>query len=284
MSIMASIGQSLLSQGTVIAVFVGVAYIFRETILRLVNDRISLASRKDLQAREHEFKTQFDGVRRNFERIQSTQEGFLTAFLEVSSERGKSVAIREIEAAEAIWASVETLNRLLPSTMVADMLKFDAIEELETSERAKFKQLASIFTKELTPEFMAKASCQSARLYVNDTAWAFYHAYVMIVFSGGLRMIALETGFPTSAFDRAALKKAILDALPHQKPTLEKHPNMMNSLFLDELREALLKELKKSIRGEQSTERESAIARAILSELPNEVPMPTTNQASATSS
>ena len=91
--------------------------------------------------------------------------------------------------------------------------------------------------------------------------------------------MALETGVPSSIFDETALKKAILDALPHQKPTLEKYPNMMNSLFLDELREALLKELKRSIRGEQSTEKETAIARAILSVLPSEVPMPKTGQA-----
>ena len=60
----------------------------------------------------------------------------------------------------------------------------------------KFGQLAGIFTKELTPEFMAKVNCQEARLYVNDTAWAFYHAYSMIILSGGLRMMALETGGP----------------------------------------------------------------------------------------
>ena len=93
------------------------------------------------------------------------------------------------------------------------------------------------------------------------------------------RMMALETGVPPSLLDETALKKAILDALPHQKPTLERYPNMMNSLFLDELREALLKELKRSIHGEQSTEKEIAKARAILSALPNEVPMPKTGQA-----
>ena len=46
------------------------------------------------------------------------------------------------------------------------------------------------------------------------------------------RMMALETGVPPSLLDETALKKAILDALPHQKPTLERYPNMMNSLFL----------------------------------------------------
>ena len=279
MSIAESIWQSLLSQGTAIAVLIAVAYLFRDAILRFIDDKISLASTKKLQSREHEFKTQFEAVRSDFERIQSTQEKFLTAFLEVSSERAKVVSKREIEAAEAIWGSVETLNRLLLSAKTADMLKFDAIEKLGTSDRAKFGQLAGIFTKELTPEFMAKVNCQEARLYVNDTAWAFYHAYSMIILSGGLRMMALETGVPLSILEDPALKKAILDALPHQKATLEKYPNMMNSLFLDELREALLKELKRSIRGEQSTEKETAIARAILSELPSVVPMPKTGQA-----
>ena len=278
MSIAETIWQSLLSQASAIVVLIAVAYLFRDAILRFINEKISLASKKELQSREHEFKTQFDEVRRDFERIQSTQEKFLTAFLEVSSERAKAVSKREIEAAEAIWASVETLNRLLLSAKTADMLKFDAIRKLGASDRTKFGQLAGIFTKELTPEFMAKVNCQEARLYVNDTGWAFYHAYSMIILSGGLRMMALETGIPSSILDETALRKAILDALPHQKPTLEKYPNMMNSLFLDELREALLKELKRSIHGEQSTETEAAIARAILSALPSEVPMPKTGQ------
>ena len=279
MSIAESILQSLVSHGTAIAVIIAVAYLFRDAIVRFINEKIALASKRELQSREHEFKTEFDEVRRDFERIQSTQEKFLTAFLEVSSERAKAVSKREIEAAEAIWSSVEKLNRLLLSAQTADMLNIGAIEQLGTSERARFGQFAGIFTKDVTPEFMAEVNCQHARLYVNETAWAFYHAYSMIIISGGLRMMALETGVPSSLFDEAALKKAILDALPHQKPALEKYPNVMNSVFLDELREALLKELKRSIRGEQSTEKETAIARAILSELPSEMPTPKTDQA-----
>ena len=111
-------------------------------------------------------------MRRDFERIQSTQERFLTAFLEISSERAKAVSKREIEAAEAIWASVETLNRLFLSTMTAEILKFDAIEKLGDSDRATFGEFAGIFTKEFTPEFMEKVNCQWTRVYVNDTAWA----------------------------------------------------------------------------------------------------------------
>ncbi|MXX91806.1 MAG: hypothetical protein F4213_21650 [Boseongicola sp. SB0677_bin_26] len=274
-----SVWQSLLSQGAAFVVLAFVAYLFRDVLLRFVSDRLSLASRKELQSREHEFKTQFDEVRRNFERLQSAQETFLTAILEVSSERAKSVSKREMEAAEAIWASVTTLNRLLLSSKTADRLNFDAIEKLGTADRAKLQKFASFFTKEFTPEFQAKVDCEWTRLYVNDSAWAFYHAYSMILLSGSFRLMALESDVPQDIFDEAVLKEAILDALPHQKPTLEKHPTLMSSLFLDELRGALLRELKKSIRGEQATEEEAAIARAIVNTLPSELPIPKTGQA-----
>ena len=261
---------------------VALAYLFRNVILEFIRERISLGSKRELQSRQHEFEEKVEGVRHDFERIQSTQERFLTAFLEISSERAKAVSKREIEAAEAIWASVEKLNRLFLSAKTADILKLDAIEKLGEADRARMKEFAGVFTRELTPEFMEKVNCEWTRLYVNETAWAFYHAYSMILLSGAFRMMALETGVPVSSvLDESALKKAILEALPHQKPTFEKYPDIRSSLFLDELRAALLNELRKSIHGQQSTENDAARARAILGALPNSVPMPGEGQASS---
>ena len=282
MSIWESIGQTVLSQISATGILIFLLYVCRSAILRFINERISLASQRELQSRQHEFEERFDKVRRDFEGIQSTQERFLTAFLEISSERAKAISQREIEAAGVIWKSVEKLDRLFLSVKTAELLKFDAIEKLGDSERAKFKNFAGIFTKEITPEFIRDVNCQWTRLYVNDTAWAFYHAYSMILMAGGLRMMALEGGLPdSSVFDKSALKKAILEALPHQKVTLERFPEIGSSVFLDELKTALLNELRKSIQGEQSTEKEVAKARAILNALPNEVPIPSEGQASS---
>ena len=264
-------------------ILIALVYFFRSAILRFINDRISLASKRELQSRQHEFEERFDKARRDFESIQSTQEKFLTAFLETSSERMKAVSKREIEAAEAIWASVDKLNQLLLPATTADMMKFDAIDGLKGLDRARFQEFAGLFTKGLTPEFMKEANCQWTRLYVNETAWAFYQAYLTILLSGSLRMMAVEAGIPVSStFDESAVKKAILEALPHQTPTFEKYPDIRSTLFLDELRAALLRELRKSIHGEQSTEKDAARARAILATLPNEVPMPRGEQGSST--
>lgn len=275
MSATEHVWQWILSPAVAI-VFVGaLIYIFREGILRLIGERLSLATQRDLQSRHHKFEQELDQVRRDFERMQSTQQRVLASLLEISSERAKAVSKREIEAAEAIWASADKLNRLLVTATTADALNFDAIEELSASDRAKFNEIANVLTNNLTPEFLESINCQWTRLYVNDAAWAFYHAYSMILLSGAVRMMALGRGLSHSIhFDKTILKEAILEALPHQKSTFEKFPNVGSSLFLEELRQALVTELRKSINGEQSSEKEMEKARAILDALPKDVPMP----------
>ena len=52
MSIAESILQSLLSQGTAIAVIIAVAYLFRDAILRLINDNlITTQAKRNLSSR-----------------------------------------------------------------------------------------------------------------------------------------------------------------------------------------------------------------------------------------
>ena len=275
MSTTENILQWVLSPVFATILFGGLVYLFRDGILQLIKEKLSLAAQRDLQSRQHQFEQELDEVRRDFERMQSTQQRVLASLLEISSERAKAVSKREIEAAEAIWTSVDRLNRLLVTATTVDVLNIDAIEELSDSDRAKFNEIAKVFTNNLTPEFMESVNCQWTRLYVNEAAWAFYHAYSMIVLSGAVRMMALGSGLADSPhFDKTAVKEAILEALPHQKPTFEKFPNVASSIFLEELRQALITELRKSIHGEQSTEKEVEKARAILDALPKDVPMP----------
>ena len=259
-----------------IGLLTGIGYLFREGILRFITARLSLVSQKELQARQHQFEAKLDEVRRNFERIQLTQQNLLTSLLEVSSERAKTVSKREVEAVESIWSSVDKLNPLILTAKTADHLNFDAIDKASASDRDKISQVVKVFNTKLTPDFMEGINCQWTRLYVNESAWAFYHAYSTILLSSAVRMMAVESGIPLSnTFDNTVLNEAILEALPHQKPTFEKFPNIASSLFLDELREALVMELRKSIQGEQSTGKEIERARAILEALPKDIPMPT---------
>ena len=253
----------------------GVGYLFREGILRFITTKLTLASQMELQESRQKFDGKIGDVQRNFERIQSTQQNLLASLLDVSSERAKAVSKREIEAVEAIWASVYKLNRLILTAKTAELLNFEEIDKASASDRDRIAKLAAIFSTNLTPEFMESINCHWTRLYVNESAWAFYNAYSTILLSAGLRMMAVESGLPVSkTFDKTVLNKAIVEALPHQKPTLDKYPDMASSIFLDELREVMVRELKRSIRGEQSTEQETERARAILDALPNEIPNP----------
>ena len=225
MSVVEDVWHWLLSPVIAIILFGGMVYFFRDGILRFISEKLSLVTQKELQARQHQFEEKANEVKRGFEKIQSTQERVLTSLLEISSERAKAISGREMEAAEAIWASVDKLNRLVVTARTADVLKFDAFEELSASDRAKFNEVVRVFTRDLSPEFMESVNCQWTRLYVNEAAWAFYHAYSTILLSSAVRLMAVESGISGSTlFDKSVLKKAILEALPHQKPTFKKFP------------------------------------------------------------
>ena len=106
MSVVEDVWHWLLSPVIATILFGGAVYFFRDGILRFTSEKLSLATQKELQSRQHQFEEKANEVKRGFERIQSTQERVLTSLLEISSERAKAFSGREMEAAEAIWASV----------------------------------------------------------------------------------------------------------------------------------------------------------------------------------
>ena len=132
--------QWLLSPAVTIMLLGGLIYFCRDGMLRLIGERLSLSTQRNLQSRQHNFEKELEEVRRDFERIQSTQQRVLVSLLEISSERAKAVSKREIEAAEAIWASAVKLDRLLVTAKTVDLLKFEAIEELDASDRGNLTQ------------------------------------------------------------------------------------------------------------------------------------------------
>ena len=62
MSTVETIWQSLLSQGMAVALPIAIAYLLRDAIGRFTDDKISLASKKELQSGDHEFKAKFGRV------------------------------------------------------------------------------------------------------------------------------------------------------------------------------------------------------------------------------
>ncbi len=258
----------LVSSGFAAALIVGIGLLFRESILKVVGERVALSSQKVLQERQHAFELQIKQVQLDFERLNSKQDQILSSVLDVSSDRAKEVSKREIEAAEAIWSSVGKLDELFAPAQIAEILKFDEIEAASSSDRKKFEELAEMLTKTFTPEFAKDLRCDWARLFVNESAWAFYSAYHSILMTGAIRLKTLAIGAPLTGPEiNSGLKKAILEALPHQEPTFEKFPDVSSTIFLQEIKQALVIELRRSIQGEHSSSAEVKKSIAILDAL-----------------
>ncbi len=261
----------LVQPGVTVAILGGMGYIFRESILRVLGERVAHSSKQVLQDRQHQFDIRLEQIRQDFERFSSKQAQIWSSVLDVSSDRAKEVSKREIEAAEAIWSSANKLGELLPTAQLADVLNFEEIESSPSRDREKYQNLADMLTKSFTPQYMSEVSCDWARLFVNESAWAFYTAYLQIIIVGASRMKVLAIGSHLKKVEvQAGLKKAILEALPHQKQTFDEFPDINGTLFLEELKQALVIELKRSIQGEQSSSAELQKAKAILNALAEE--------------
>lgn len=106
---------------------------------------------------------------------------------------------------------------------------------------------------------------------MSEIAWVLFLAYNRLLTFGTLQMTALAFDQPSSSIkDKSFLRKAISDALPHHKQTLDKSPDFFCSDYFDELRQAVLNELTRSIDGYAPTKDEMDKARAILAELDKE--------------
>lgn len=259
-----------ISVAIIIAILAAIWRIFRDVILTNLREKLGVESQKELQSRQHQFEKKCEEVRQDF----TMKEKLLISILDVSSERSKAISQRKLEAVEAIWESINKLNTLLLSNIIADRIDFEVVDKLEEIDRKKMEIFAQPFIKDFDSDFLKSVNCTWTRLYVSETAWAFYHAYFMILSFSALQMKALELGQPVSALtNKEPLRKAILDALPHQKSTFEKFPDLFESIFLEELREAVLRELKRTINGDHPTKEELDRAKAILAEVEN-IPKP----------
>ena len=257
----------LVSSGIWLALIFSFGYILRGTISAYINEWLKRQSSFAIQEQQRRFDEGLARVHAELQRAGVGQDRTLTSILDVASERAKLISRKQFEAAETLWAAVASLDKLRMAATAADRLNFDKIEEAASSEIGGIQKVAEVLTQNID-EKISTTDCHLARLFVTEKAWALFSAYQGIMASNTMKLTGLAMGLHVAKLiDAEALHKAILDALPHQKPTLEKFPSMQSTLFLDELRGALIRELRESFRGHESTREEIESAKQILTAL-----------------
>jgi hypothetical protein len=105
-----------------------------------------------------------------------------------------------------------------------------------------------------------------ARPFVSPLAWALYSAYSSIVLHAALRLKTLQSGIDKDFTDVEGIKKIVKTALPHQADYIDKYGASAFHYLLDELESAILLELTKILKGEESDKESLEKAASILKE------------------
>lgn len=265
MSYSDTIFNHLTSPILTLAVLSAVAYFFRDIIFHAISTRVNKAATSEINRVQHQLDLQLREVSAKLERDKGRDELLLQTLLNTSSGRVVELNKREIAAAEAVWDSISKLDGLTVALQFSEILDFEEIVASDKMEQEKFSEIAKMVTQNFPDNFSDKVNVIWTRLYLSEKAWALYSAYSIIILTGALKMKALAFGLPNIGMaDVKEIRKSVVKALPHQEALFEKFPNPYNSLFLSELKSALVEELQKTIRGESASSKDITAAREIL--------------------
>jgi hypothetical protein len=111
-----------------------------------------------------------------------------------------------------------------------------------------------------------KNVAKDERLFLPDTAWAFFEAYKAVLFGNLVRYSVLKMGIDDATrFLKEDGTRAILKAaLPHQTSFIDENEPETYHYLLDEIETRLLAELRKVIEGQTADHAPTARAKTIL--------------------
>lgn len=198
--------------------------------------------RASLKKTENEFKDQLQRKEREIEALRGPAMQMLVS-------QRNALALKRIEAHEVLW---DCIHKMQPFKMAAEVMQRIKVEELakksflDEKTKAFFEDLYKITNLEK----MVQTEPHKARLYVSQTCWANFSAYVAIGTYATAVLTMFRSGFTDhNLLKQDSLKTLVAAALPHQVPFLEKAGITAAFYLMDELEENLLNELRIGLNG-----------------------------------
>lgn len=172
---------------------------------------------------------------------------------------------RQVKAVEELWGAVISLASAKSIASLMTTLKFDvAVKETATNPqiRETFQKIGS----SLDIAKLQTTDASKARPFVSPLAWAYYSAYLAIVWHAVVRLKMLEAGIVNDLADTEAVEKLINVALPHQKDYIGRYGPSCFYFLLEELESNILVEMRNVLGGQESDKESISNAAKILKE------------------
>jgi hypothetical protein len=202
-----------------------------------------------------------------------TKEGEIVALrttvLGLRSQRQALLDKRKLEAVERIWTS---LTRLAPFAGVSRMMV--GIDFDEAAKRApdapNLRQFFNMIAKpSLVDSFDKEHPAIHEQPFLSPLAWGYYSAYSAIVMGAYSTARILAEGVEDAGklMIRDHAKGLLKTVLPHQSDWIEKNDPSLYYYLLDEIKDLLLAELKRTLEGHEADQGELEQGKRIAEQL-----------------
>lgn len=245
-----------------------VVFLLREFLTASIREKV----RADFETRIEAVRSDMRKTEENLRSDLRTKEAQIAALrdgaLEGLSKRQAILSTRRIEALEKVWEKFNSLGRLKFGAMSFARLNIEEIEKLNSGDENIRKFVETLSVGDVV-ETMKDVSGSNERLHLPDIVWAIYSAYSSILVTCHVHMKALSAGIAGASklikWDKVSeLAKVVL---PHQSEFIDQYGSTGLPHLLDEIEELMLKEIRRSLDGneqdEEAIQRSAAIMQKV---------------------
>lgn len=189
--------------------------------------------------------------------------------LSTLSTRQVAIEQRRIQAIEKVWASAVDYSRLKMAAAMVGSMNIDAVlngAAQQDDQGFKLRELGGEFwnASGLT-EAKPALSANIERPFLTPIVWARYSAYCAVLGHAVAILAAMRTGAdPKLLAEPTSMLNLVKSALPHQAGLVDKFGVACLNYLVEELEEALLRELQNSLQNQEADVAQIEQAAAIL--------------------
>lgn len=233
---------------TILAIF---GFIFRDVLLRLFINRSAhhnnqrIAELEDRLSRE---RSQIDDLRQIVIRSVST--------------RNEKLLEKQVAACEDLWRATVSNKKYIVASKCLQSINIDQMNmHIGDGKVSQFidaiaqtsgvQKLIDEQQQQTQQTLSSNRNTDSAALtkpFISPRAWVLYSLHSSIIWHAVLTLVGWKNGITTELLKNDELLANVKNALPHTETLLDEHGVGGTYFLLDEIEEALLKELKQALK------------------------------------
>lgn len=218
----------------------------------------------------HEYDVKIEKLRDDLAREQKQIEALRSGALSGIVNRQSVLYQRQISAVDQLWSGI---IKMAPAKNIATQIAIFKFENAAkaAAENPQLQQLFETMGANFDQNCLLTPEANKSRPFVTHIAWAYFFAYQTILGHYVAKMLILQRGFrdANKIIEHEKITTIIKAALPHQSENIDRFGHEMFHLFIDDLENYLLMELRSIIEASRANDENVRQANQILKAVEN---------------